>query len=314
MERAEQERDEDRQGGTPATGIFRGPASVIRTAAGGSSASRRVLALAEPAWYEHLAAVIESIGTTAFGPSLADAVRHVVKFDHMVIFAYRGDARPRCLFDTFTPEERHIFVTLYQEGPYLLDPFFHACRAGRRPGVFRMRELAPDRFYQSEYFRSYYNKTGLAEEVGHFLPLEGGLMVAISLMRAGQSGAFSDHDLARLRIIEPAIRAVAQRHWTNLSRDWRADGSDRRPGKLDLDTLLKGAFAGDGRPRLTRREGEIASLVLRGHSSESIGRLLGVAPGTIKIHRKNIYRKLKISSQAEMFSFFLDALPDSYLS
>ncbi|MBI2255894.1 MAG: helix-turn-helix transcriptional regulator [Proteobacteria bacterium] len=264
-------------------------------------------------WYEHLADLVRGLGSPAFGPSLVAALRHVVMFDHMVIFAYRGDARPRCLFDTFTPEERLIFVTLYQEGPYLLDPFFHACRAGRLPALFRMRELAPDRFYQSEYFRSYYSKTGLAEEVGIFLPLHGGLMVAISLMRAGATGAFSDHDLARLRIVEPTIRAMAQRHWSNLARDWRADDAGSRPGKLDLDSLLKSAFAGDGRPRLTRRESEIASLVLRGHSSESIGRLLGVSPGTIKIHRKNIYRKLKISSQAEMFSIFLDALPDSYL-
>jgi DNA-binding CsgD family transcriptional regulator len=281
---------------------------------GRPSVARRVLALAEAAWYEHLAALVRSIGTPGFGPSLVEALRHVVIFDHMVIFAYRGDARPRCLFDTFTAEERHIFVTLYQEGPYLLDPFFHACRGAKRPGLFRMRELAPDRFYQSEYFRSYYNKTGLAEEVGIFLPLEGGLMVAISLMRAGETGAFSDHDLARLRIVEPVLRALAQRHWANLAREWRDEGAGPKPGRLDLDTLLKGAFAGGGRPRLTRRESEIASLVLRGHSSESIGRLLGVSPGTIKIHRKNIYRKLRISSQAEMFSIFLDALPDSYLS
>lgn len=285
----------------------------IDAAAAKSSTGRRVLALAESAWYELLAGTLQGMGTPDFCPALVAALRHVVAFDHMVVFAYRGDARPRCLFDTFTEAQRHIFVTLYQEGPYLLDPFFHACRAAAQPGLFRMRELAPDRFYQSEYYRSYYVKTGLAEEVGIFLPLEGGLMVVISLMRAGSSGAFSDHDLARLRIIEAFIRAMAQRHWADLRKDWQAEGPEKRFGKLDLDTLLKGAFQGEGRPRLTRRESEIASLVLKGHSSESIGRMLGISPGTIKIHRKNIYRKLRISSQAEMFSIFLEALPETYL-
>lgn len=285
----------------------------INAAAAKSSTGRRVLALAESAWYELLARTLQGMGAPDFCPALVAALRHVVAFDHMVVFAYRGDARPRCLFDTFTEAQRHIFVTLYQEGPYLLDPFFHTCRAAAQPGLFRMRELAPDRFYQSEYYRSYYVKTGLAEEVGIFLPLEGGLMVVISLMRAGSSGVFSDHDLARLRIIEAFIRAMAQRHWADLRKDWQAEGPEKRFGKLDLDTLLKGAFQGEGRPRLTRRESEIASLVLKGHSSESIGRMLGISPGTIKIHRKNIYRKLRISSQAEMFSIFLEALPETYL-
>ena len=66
-----------------------------------------------------------------------------------------------------TPDEKVVYVTLYQAGPYLLDPFYHTAR--RPDGVFRMRELAPDRFFSSEYYRSYYMQTGLAEEVGFFV-------------------------------------------------------------------------------------------------------------------------------------------------
>jgi hypothetical protein len=32
---------------------------------------------------------------------------------------------------------------------------------------------------------------------------------------------------------------------------------------------------------------------------------LDISPGTVKIHRKNIYRKLKVSSQAELFAAFM---------
>jgi hypothetical protein len=48
--------------------------------------------------------------------------------------------------------------------------------------------------------------------------------------------------------------------------------------------------------------------VLRGHSSDSISQQLGIAQGTVKIHRKNIYNKLKISSQSELFSLFISSL------
>jgi DNA-binding CsgD family transcriptional regulator len=32
---------------------------------------------------------------------------------------------------------------------------------------------------------------------------------------------------------------------------------------------------------------------------------LGVATGTVKVHRRNIYRKLGISSQAQLMSLYL---------
>ena len=56
------------------------------------------------------------------------------------------------------------------------------------------------------------------------------------------------------------------------------------------------------------REKAIIELVLQGHSSESIGLRLGVATGTVKVHRRNIYRKLKISSQAQLMSLYLGGL------
>ena len=37
----------------------------------------------------------------------------------------------------------------------------------------------------------------------------------------------------------------------------------------------------------------------------STGEVLGITPGTVKIHRKNIYAKLGISSQAELFNRFI---------
>ena len=60
--------------------------------------------------------------------------------------------------------------------------------------------------------------------------------------------------------------------------------------------------------RLTPREVEVTSLVLRGHSNASIATALKITPGTVKIHRKNIHHKLKISSQAELFGLFIRQL------
>jgi len=63
-----------------------------------------------------------------------------------------------------------------------------------------------------------------------------------------------------------------------------------------------------GRLSLTSREKQVVDLVLHGHSTESIARALRIVPGIVKIHRRNIYRKLKIKSQAGLFARFVEII------
>ncbi|WOS66034.1 helix-turn-helix transcriptional regulator (plasmid) [Sinorhizobium fredii GR64] len=53
------------------------------------------------------------------------------------------------------------------------------------------------------------------------------------------------------------------------------------------------------------RELEIVTLVLKGHSNQSIAAVLSLSPNTVKVHRRQIYAKLNISSQGELFHLFL---------
>jgi DNA-binding CsgD family transcriptional regulator len=257
-------------------------------------------------WHHGLAEAIQALETPRFAPSLARALRRVASFDYTVIFAYRGDERPLDLHDDFGPDKRGIFVTVYQAGPYLLDPFYHAARGGIDAGLYRLRDLAPDRFYQSEYYRSYYVQTGLAEEIGFFFSPGAGVTVAMSLMRAGHSAAFSEREMTRLKAVAPVVIALAERHWRGLKQRFAIE-----PVAAPADDALREAFNAFGRHRLTQREYEVVTLVLRGHSSEAIGDALGIAAGTVKIHRKNIYAKLGIGSQAELFSMFVNSLGGS---
>jgi hypothetical protein len=49
--------------------------------------------------------------------------------------------------------------------------------------------------------------------------------------------------------------------------------------------------------------------MISGYSSALTAQRLNTSEGTIKIHRKNIYRKLDIGSQAELFSLFINCIP-----
>jgi len=59
---------------------------------------------------------------------------------------------------------------------------------------------------------------------------------------------------------------------------------------------------------LSRRQAEVALLILQGHSSPSIGLHLGVSPQTVKVFRKQLYARCGISSQAELFGLLMPML------
>ncbi len=254
-------------------------------------------------WIDDTGRMIASIGTADFPAALAAALRNIASFEYTVMFGYFGSARPLDLYDTFPVNKRKIFVEDYQEGPYLLDPFFLAS-VDQPSGLYRLRDVAPDRFYQGEYFRNYYMQTGLAEEIGFFVRLPDAATLVISLMRAEK--AFSAKDLRDLGAFRPVVEAAAVQHWKSLAQAF--DHGAASGAAPTVNPAVERAFHKFGEGVLTPREREVVEYTLKGHSAEAVGRILGVASGTVRIHRRNIYAKLRISSQGELFSEFIRTL------
>ncbi|SDL47372.1 helix-turn-helix transcriptional regulator [Aliiruegeria lutimaris] len=249
-------------------------------------------------WMEDAGNVVEQIGTKTFPATLAAGLRRVAPFDFTVVFGHVGTDAPIDLYDDFPRSKRRIFVEDYQAGPYVLDPFFLAATDPITPGLHRMREIAPDRFYQGEYFRSYYARTGLAEEIGYFIDVSGAGMVVVSLMRADKS--FSAKEIRHLRALWPLVCAAGRKHWADFPN---MEGGAATNG---LRNRVDHAFQAFGEGVLTPREREVVEFTLKGHSAEAVGTILGISPGTVRIHRRNVYAKLRINSQGELFSKFID--------
>lgn len=249
-------------------------------------------------------AIVGAIGTGEFAPSLTAFLQAVAPYTYTVVFGYCGSAPPLDLYDDFPASKRRVFVTDYQEGPYLLDPFYLAVTRPVPAGLYRMRDLAPDRFYQGEYFRNYYVQTGLAEEIGFFVDFPEGARVILSLMR--DERPFSTRDMKALAEVQPLVSACVRRHWADLPSRFDVASQERRGPAQETD--LERSFHSFGDGLLTAREREIVEYTLKGHSAEAVGRILGISPGTVRIHRRNIYGKLRISSQGELFSRFIQTL------
>ncbi len=232
---------------------------------------------------------------------LSQWLQQVCHVDHFVLFVYEGNHRPLALFDTFPPDKRHVYVEDYQVGPYLLDPFYLACTRNQAPGLWRLRQFAPDHFYLGEYYVTYYQQTGLTEEIAFFIDLAEGAKAVLSLMRSTCSPAYSRDEMQLLDCAQPVVEQVVNEAWE------QARAHAPRPVQ-DLDYKIREAFDQFGAHVLTAREQEVVQMLLRGHSSASVAEHLAISPGTVKIHRKNIYAKLGIGSQSELLGLFVREL------
>jgi DNA-binding CsgD family transcriptional regulator len=256
-----------------------------------SSPPKKLLFLEQ--WSRGVAEISAAVRTQRFIPAVLASVKRLVDFDFIMVFAYAGQARPLTLGDTLDPARHRIIASDYAAGPFLLDPFFRLIEEGRRSGCHRLHDVAPDHFRRSEYFRVHYNRTGIGEEIGVFFALGPGLTGVISFGRWDTSPPMTRADLEIMRALEPAIGAFCSAHWASLQR-----GEESAVPELP-------ALAHPALRVLTSREREIVTMVLRGHSTESIAMQFGISPGTVKIHRKNIYRKMRVSTQAELFAVFM---------
>ncbi|MGB5557723.1 MAG: LuxR C-terminal-related transcriptional regulator [Paracoccaceae bacterium] len=252
-----------------------------------------------------LAGAIAAIGTADFIPRALDYLRAVAPFPGCFLTLLNGNRPPLHLYDNVRAERRAQVIDRYLDGAYLLDPFYVAYRAMNpcaQPCAFlHLRDVAPDRFSQSTYSREYYNSIRLEDEAAFLIDLPSGKHLFYSIGRLDGQPKFSTRDVRAFRRALPIFAAMNRRHFAD---DNYAGPTTGVQAGNEIDLALHRFGAGT----LTDREREIAILVLKGHSSKSIANATDIAPGTVKIHRKNIYRKLKISSQSELFAMFLNAL------
>lgn len=258
-----------------------------------------------------VAALIAATGSTHYGAALDRLCRLAAPFDMSCVFGFSAEARPVVIHDGYSATVDRRALRSYLRGAYLLDPFYAACISDRAEGLWRMRDLAPDEFHNSDFAWSrevhpcISDEAGtLIEEIGFVIPLSAGFSATYSLMRNRQGAPFDAAEFAAIRALTPIIAASLRQHWPQVHQP---DGATMpTPGRADADQVFHQVF-GD---LLTPAQCAVTKLILRGHGSLSIAENLGITEGTVKIHRSNIYRRLGISSQSELFRRFIDNLAE----
>lgn len=249
-----------------------------------------------------LAQVIRRIGVAGFETALMGWFHRCVAPDNAIVLAYRDVGPPQVLFRQ--SEKPQVFSHLddtYLAGAYLLDPY-HDLHMSRVPtGAYRLRDVAPDAFHRSRYYSEYYQQTTLLDEITFMAYPAPSVSLNICLGRDAASGQiFTAREVETCHRIAPIVIALAEAHWQGLSADSSAPGN--------VAAQLVQALDRAHRIRLSPRQAEVALLILRGHSTVSIGLRLGVSSQTVKVFRKQLYARCRISSQAELFALMLPLL------
>ncbi|MFZ6046286.1 LuxR C-terminal-related transcriptional regulator [Pseudomonas sp. CR3202] len=265
------------------------------------------------AWHAGLAQAMTCVAEPVFCERLIEALRNLVPIESVLLGLECKGLAPRPLYQCGIPAEyREALIERYYARGYLLDPFCLAMENGLAEGFYHLSEIAPDDFFNSEYYRTNYLKCGSVEDAHFIVDLGGQRKVSLCVYQ-GRSGArFSEAELALLRTTYPLVRELMrqfdERGGLVRCLDGRGSASLRGGAPAGLNQQIREAFMNFGSDRLTEREREIAHLLLRGHSVKSSAKVLEISPETVRMHRKNLYTKLEISSQAELFALFIDWL------
>jgi len=247
--------------------------------------------------------VVGLVGLPRFHDAVLDLLCTVCAVDSCGAMMFYRRQRPQRLAHRYNAAERVLPEHAYLEGPYVLDPHYQSFLGGAASGAYWLRDVAPDDFFDSEYHRVFYAQLGLSDSIDLMCRLDDDTALVYFVERSARNPVFAQADLAALELVLPMVFAAAQRHEA-LTRAGTARDSDTVT-HLKVQRTIE-TF---GRSLLTQREREVLFYMLSGYSCALTAERLKTSEGTIKVHRKNIYIKLDIGSQAELFSLFIRCIP-----
>lgn len=258
-------------------------------------------------WYEMLARVQEAASPVVAARILFGAIESHLRIESTLIVHVPRDEGPRLVQHRTDIRRRTISITEYLRFNYVIDPFYLALERCRMRGMLALSEVIEENFDQSEYYRTYYEAAGLIDEICFCSGDRQSGHVLLSLSRVAGQRPFSSAELAAARAIAPLVVTLLAAAWQDMGQEAPPAPTDgRTPG--EFHRALENARTNFGRSLLTPREFDVLQHILLGHSVKLIAQKLDIAVETVKVHRKHIYTKLGIGSQAEVFSLFIAAV------
>lgn len=254
---------------------------------------------------DSLATAIDAVGSAQFYPLMCAYLRECLEFDNVIVVIFVGSNVPHIAHTRhYGPDVFRFVDEQYLSGAYLLDPVYHFHLRHGDAGLYRLLDVAPDQFRSSRYYKWYYGRIGISDEISVILPVSRNATITISMGKDSSSGTtFSQKAEEGLRKHRSVIMAVLRAHWNALDAPHL-----NIPRATSLADSLRQELRSNHGVSISTRQAEVALLILQGHSSPSIGLQLGVSTETVKVFRKQLYSRCGICSQAELFNLLMPML------
>ncbi|MEP2028193.1 MAG: helix-turn-helix transcriptional regulator [Paracoccaceae bacterium] len=244
------------------------------------------------------ARAIEQVGKDGFWPALHELIFQVAGHQMTSVFVYRQNEPPVRLYDSEGGAARDELHGILVKAGYLISPYYNGLiRTSAASGFYHIDAVAPDAFRQSKYFEVYYGRKEVEDEGMFLCPMNDGSTIVVMVERHKQKPRFDATALASLQDIHSLVQTLVQQHHERS----RGSSTTQEASAFRLATISFGSEV------LSRREREVAMLMLQGHSSKSAARELDISPETERVHRRRLYAKLGVTSHSEMFWLFLQA-------
>jgi DNA-binding CsgD family transcriptional regulator len=250
--------------------------------------------LTDLVFHQRLGRLIDKLGEDDFWGALVRLLAEAARFDAWSVILFYRSQPPRILADSSAQDDSSLEFAEYRGSLYQIDPFYVFSRELSAPGIYRLDEVAPDAFRETEYFRQFFSRLLIEDEVQFLLPLNGQGVLSLSL---GNRRRFLDQEIGSFHLFTPWLLPLMQKHLRLDARPRPQSTAAVPDRKIQLETSLRLL----DKPALTAREAEVALMILGGHSTKALARELGISPETARVHRRNLYAKLEISNQAGLF-------------
>lgn len=165
-------------------------------------------------------------------------------------------------------------------------------------GCFHSKGEHP-KFETSRRYQRMCHEGEFVDEVVHVTPLPSGGHIFLGALRSKSQGCFLDDELSLHEAVRPML------HFLSL-RIAQASTTSILPGAEAMTGPLQDALQCFAKEALTAREHQVMVLLLQGYDVRAAGEELGIAPDTVRSHRKHLYAKTASNSQGELFFKFLE--------
>ncbi|APH54944.1 Transcriptional regulatory protein fixJ [Granulibacter bethesdensis] len=184
----------------------------------------------------------------------------------------------------FLLEQEGMRVILYQDGQDFLARLINSGSDPAQPACILTDLLMPE--IDGLQFQAHLESRGID------LPLimmtaHGQVPSAVRAMKAGAID-FLEKPFQDTQLLEAISRALI----TCMQRRRQEEIASAAASRLSI---------------LTQREQEVFDLLVAGHSNKEIGRVLGISPRTVDVHRAHVFHKLEVDTLPDLVRLSMDS-------